>query len=254
MKPEHIIFILVVLFIIYIYYTNQKENYSSNYLPERLNKLSNINKEYMDKSYFLNDIKYIDNNKYILQNKNISNYETVLLYIPEVNNPIGLLSKIPNSDVYHFILFNELKLDNTNEHKKQIKILSDFLSDIIRKNSYSGSLAFFIYIEIPYITESKDYGIFGMLMIYYQGRLLYNQGDEYYYVNKKEGNNYITTSGNNKIIEIVKKYKINNINLKPHDFNQKTKVPFSFELENFVYFDKQEQTQNINKIFVTYSF
>lgn len=230
MDIEIIIIILIVLFILYNIVINKKESYTSSYLPKNINQIPENNKNFLDRSYFLNDVN-LDNNKYTLVNRDISKYNIEIVY-DNNKNVIGILSKMPSSSVYHFLLLDNINLDGT--QTDIINKISKILNDIIRIKGESGP--YFLYTEFPYKTNNVS-GIFGILMIYYSGKILYNLGNNnFYYVNKTNDlKNYENMKGNNNLINLIKTYNITSFDIFPSKLDDITKKPIKFTLRNFKY-------------------
>jgi hypothetical protein len=249
MPPENIVIILIILFLLYLYYINKKENYSSINLPDILNKLPETKLKYFDKSYFLNDVKYINKNNYILQNKNIYNYDTKIIYDEKLkSNVIGVLSKVPSSAVYHFILFNDIDLNKG--YIDKINEISNYLTNIMRQINANTA---FLYLEFPYKTVNNE-GVCGILLIYYSGRILYFSYPTYFYVNKLTNNNiYVSADGNSTFIDLIKNYPITSLDITSNRLDDKTKTPKDFILNNFKYtVNNVEKKSEINHIFKQY--
>jgi hypothetical protein len=253
MDIEIIIIILIVLFILYNIVINKKESYTSLFLPEILNKLPENKKIFLDRSYFLNDVN-LDNNKYTLVNKDINkdiNKDNIEFVYDNNKNVMGILSKMPSSSVYHFLLLDNINLDGTETDK--INKISKKINDIIRIKGVNKP--HFLYTEFPYETNNIS-GIFSILMIYYSGKILYNLGnDNFYYVNKTNDlKNYENMKGNNNLINIIKKYNIISLDIFPSKIDEKTKIPINFILRNFKYNkDSKEDTMIYNNlVFETY--
>ena len=183
-------------------------------------------------------------------NKDISKYQFDLIY-HDTNKQLvkGAIAKIPSSQVYYFLSLGKITFkenDNINFTFNLVKDRIKDLKDYLLENGISKS--HFLYMEFPYVKENIS-GMYGIFVIFYLGKILFNLSEKYYYVNQlndniKDKRVFTNKYGSINFIDVIKNNKIFDININSNEFDSK-RNPKNYKLIDF----KTDITNEVNEIF-----